>query len=210
MGMILHESLITSTSADDVERLKKEEEYMDYINNHRDMVKKAYYTYLTPLMTKNNISNLISDSDLKNAIIDLKDQIDHHDDSKYGDAEFNDYRAHWYPTNIEKSFDSTQKQIMDEKYQDAFDHHIKVNDHHPGHWKDENGNSTDMSLVAILHMLCDWESFSFNDLRDTEHDTIKWYESAKDEKKLMTDNTRKIAEELLYRVFHNQIPPKFD
>ena len=211
MGMIIHESLITSTSADDVERLKKEEEYMNYINTHRENIKRAYETYLIPLLDKENISLLISDKELKDAITALKDQIEHHDDSKYADAEFNDYRAHWYPTNIEKTYDNEHKQLMDEKYEDAFKHHVKMNDHHPGHWVDDNGNPIDMTLVAILHMICDWESFSFNELREgIERNTIKWYEeSAKDEKKAMTDNTRKLAEELLYRVFHNQTPPEF-
>ena len=37
----------------------------------------------------------------------------------------------------------------------ALDHHYAANDHHPEHYP---GGISDMSLVALLEMLCDWKA----------------------------------------------------
>ena len=37
----------------------------------------------------------------------------------------------------------------------ALDHHYANNDHHPEHWP---GGVTDMSLISMMEMLCDWKA----------------------------------------------------
>ena len=120
MGIVLTEaSIITNTTGDTRERLKKEQEYLDYINTHRENIKKGYETYLLPLLDKNNISNIIKDDELKAAINKVAERIEHHDDSKFADAEFNDYRAHWYPTTEELGMSDDAKELVNARYTEA-------------------------------------------------------------------------------------------
>ena len=211
MGMILTEaSVITNTSGDTRERLNKEQEYLDYIKSHIANIRKVYEIYLMPLLDKENISTMITDDELKSAIKEVEERIKTHDDSKFADAEFNDYRAHWYPTTEELAIDDDAKQLMNDRYEEAYRHHVTTNDHHPEHWKDENGNPIDMTLPAILEMILDWISFSFrNHDEGSDADTLEWYENkAIDEKKAMTDHTKKLLEEVLYRVLFGKNPPE--
>jgi hypothetical protein len=68
------------------------------------------------------------------------------------------------------------------------------------HWVDpETKIPRDMSLRAILEMICDWEAMGLK----FKSDTLNWYENdAKDEKAAMSTNTKQIVEELLYNVIH--------
>lgn len=55
-----------------------------------------------------------------------------------------------------------------------------------------------MNLEAIIEMICDWKSFSID---DEKSDIREWYEKeAFDEKAAMTDYTREIVEEILFKV----------
>lgn len=203
MGFVIHEDSIVlnfDNNTDAAERCKKEKEYLDYINQHIKLVKKAFVLYFAPLFYKNNISPLISDKELKQAIQDLAKVIDTHDASKFGDAEFDGYRAYYYPTSREKAGDDSFKADLEERYNECWKHHYETNDHHPKHWVDtETGIPRDMSLKAIIEMICDWESMALK----FDSDTIKWYEEeAEDEKKCMSTNTKQIVEELLYNVLH--------
>ena len=57
-----------------------------------------------------------------------------------------------------------------------------------------------MTLRAIIEMICDWEAKSLK----FKSNTLEWYTNdAEDEKAAMTDNTKKIVEELLFNVIHN-------
>lgn len=203
MGQIITENIIYDND-DSMERLRKEQEYLNYINEHIDFVKKAYVLYMVPLLAndRNNISSLVSDEELKNAIRQLSLTITTHDASKFSDAEFDAYRAKYHPTKRESQIDDEEyKKIMEDKYQEAWKHHYQTNEHHPQHWVDsETGVPTDMSLGAIIEMLCDWEAMSLK----FSTNTLEWYENdATDEKNAMTDKTRQIVEDLLYNVLHN-------
>ena len=204
MGIILHEDSVVynfDDSNDAIERNKKEQEYLDYINDHIKNVKHAFVLYFAPLFYKNNIFEHISDKELKTAIKDLAKIINTHDASKFGDAEFDGYRAKYYPTRRELDGNDAYKGAVEERYEECWKHHYMTNDHHPMHWVDsESGVPRDMSLRAIIEMICDWEAMSiaFNS------DTIEWYESdnSKDERKAMSVNTKQIVDELLYNVLH--------
>lgn len=59
-------------------------------------------------------------------------------------------------------------------------------------------NPIDMSLGAIIHMICDWEAMS----KKFKTNTLEWYETQADEEKAcMTEHSRIILEELLKAVF---------
>lgn len=198
MGVIIKESLVYNDD-DSYERLRKEEEYLEYIKNHISNVKKAYVLYFAPLLDKDNICSTVSDEDLKKAIIDLAQIIDTHDASKFSDSEFDAYRAKYYPTNREE-YDDELKEEMEDRYQDAWRHHYETNDHHPEHWVDPITKvPKDMELRAIIELLCDWEAMSLR----FNTNTLNWYENdAKDEKNALSTRSREIIEDLLYHVMH--------
>lgn len=186
---------------DSIERNNKEQEYLNYIKSHVAHVIEAFQIYIEPLLNESNICKSVSDSDLYNAINKLKEDIEDHDASKYSDEEFPGYRARWYPTAMEQKGDEDYQNKVEEVYQQCWDHHRKNNPHHPDYWFDEETNTAkDMSIEAILEMICDWEACSaqFNG------NTLDWYENkAINEKKMLSDNTKTILEDLLYNVVHS-------
>lgn len=207
MGIIITEnSLITQIEDDSIARLEKEQEYLDYINDHIVNVNKAFELYMLDILNMNNISILVSDQDIKEAIIKLKPLIPTHDASKFSDSEFDGYRMKWYPTKTElakMSENEEFKKLVYDRYDKCWEHHYKVNQHHPKHWVDpDTGIANDMSLDAIIEMLCDWEAMSLK----FGTSTLKWYENdAKDEKAAFSAKTKEIVEDLLYNVLHNSV-----
>lgn len=207
MGLIINEnSLITQIEDDSAARLNKEQEYLDYINDHINNVNKAFELYMLPILNMTNISTLISDEELKEAIRNLQSLIPTHDASKFSDAEFDGYRMRWHPTAAElakQKEDPELQYTVRERYEKCWEHHYTTNGHHPKHWLDpETGISKDMTLDAIVEMLCDWEGMSLK----FGTSTLKWYEEkATDEKAALSPKTKQIVEDLLYNVLHNSV-----
>lgn len=203
MGNILsiNENALILDDNDAMERNKKEEEYLKYINDHIANVKKAFMMYIAPLYKVNQISQLTSDEDLKKAIIQVYKRVDNHDASKFSDREFDAYRAKWYPTEKEKNYDDNYIANMEERYNEAWKHHYTANPHHPRHWVDSaTGTPRDMSLDAIIEMICDWMAMGMY----YNTSTLDWYENqADDDKKCLSPATKQIVEDLLYNVIHN-------
>lgn len=200
MGRIVSETAIIFQDDNMIERNNKEKEYLDYINEHISNVVKCYNSFFVPLLSINTISTKISDTDLKNAITNLGTYINTHDASKFSDSEFDPYRQRYYPTTKEINADDTTKELIIENYERAWKHHYETNAHHPEHWFNHDTNvPVDMTLEAILEMICDWEAMSLK----FGTNTLNWYETkAIDEKKCMTSNTKDIVDELLYNVVH--------
>lgn len=200
MGQIITETTFLSDEFDNLEKIKKDEEYLEYIKDHILNVKRSFVNYMIPLLKKNNISSMISDEDLKAAIIKAAESVQHHDESKFGDDEFDGYRARWHPTQKEKNGDQEYQDLIRAEYDKAWEHHYTVNGHHPLHWVDPTTKiAKDMTLDAIIEMLCDWEGMSLK----FGTSTLSWYEKdAKDEKAAFSPNTKAIVEELLYNVLH--------
>ena len=200
MGNIITETAIIFDDNDSLERNKQEQIYLDYINEHISLVKKAYEIYMIPLIDKNNISSLISDEELKNAISEVGKYIDTHDASKFSDSEFDGYRAKWYPTTRELAGDDNYKHDVDERYEECWKHHYQINKHHPKYWVNDDGTCRDMTLDAIVEMLCDWEAMSLK----FGTSTVEWYNNkAEDEKSCFSPTTKSIVEDLLFNVLHN-------
>ena len=200
MGIILKENSYIEQYDDSMERIRKEKEYLDYIIEHINFVKKAYVLYMVPLLDQNNISTLISDEELKDAIEEVALRIETHDASKFSDSEFDGYRVKYYPTKRENQESEEFKQEVGERYEECWKHHYTVNKHHPEHWLDhKTGVCTDMTLDAIVEMLCDWEAMSLK----FNTNTVEWYKNeAIDEKKAFSLNTKAIVEDLLFNILH--------
>lgn len=216
MGKILNEVTLILDDNDAAERNEKEAEYLSYIKDHINNVRKAFVMYIVPILkNRTNISPFFSDEEFKRAAVDVYKRLDDHDASKFSDYEFDGYRAKWYPTNRELNYDQDYIDKMEERYAEAWDHHATSNPHHPKHWYDpENKVSRDMSLDAIIEMICDWASFTLRNGTSM----LLWYENqAEDEKQYMSPKTKEIVEDLLYNVIYGSqekatpaMPEKFD
>lgn len=198
MGYIVKESVEDLISSEEsLEKNKKQQEYVDYIKKHILRVQKSFLKCFVPLLDKQMISEKISDEEFKDAIKKVAISIEDHDASKFGDEEFDGYREKYYPTATEKS-DPEFEIRTKEKAENAWIHHYKSNWHHPKYWKNDDETINDMSLEAIIEMICDWKSFSID---DEKSDIREWYEKeAFDEKAAMSDHTREIVEEILFKV----------
>jgi FAD/FMN-containing dehydrogenase len=198
MGNIIKESVISLGTGDPMELNKKQQEYHDYIVEHIANVQWAYNYHFIPLLDKVNISSLIPDEELHEAIRSIQEDVETHDASKFGDDEFDAYRAKYYQTAEEAQADEETQKLLTDKAEEAWIHHYTVNNHHPKFWVDPiTKEIKDMTLGAIIHMVCDWVAMG----KKFGNDTRTWYENeADEEKKAMTDNTKKLLEEILYNI----------
>ncbi|MBR6289349.1 MAG: hypothetical protein IKR19_08440 [Acholeplasmatales bacterium] len=188
----------------DLDKILKEREYLDYINEHIQnvimMYKEEFYPFLDPVNEDLIIPNeYFSTEEFKNAIKELSETIAEHDESKYTDEEFNPYRRHFHPTLAEEMEEDQQSQL--DAFQEAWKHHYMNNPHHPQYWYDEETQtSRDMNLRSIIEMICDWDAMSYK----FNQNTIEWYKTKADkEKKAMTERTRAITELILYKILKN-------
>lgn len=90
-----------------------------------------------------------------------------HDSSKLTEPEYSGWLAMdqepRYPYGTKKYYDKMRR------YKEVLEHHYSINSHHPEHFEDP---STQMDLVDLIEMLCDWFSYS-NDISWLEgYDTI--------------------------------------
>lgn len=190
--------------------IAKEDEYLDYINNHVANAITAFNN-----LFNNKVYNLegITDDPKKfaNAVEIVSHDIEIHDATKYSDDEFYAYRRKFYPTLEEQNIkDQDEIDRVNDNYNKAWKHHYTHNYHHPLFWKyvDQNGKILDtpleiarpMPLYAIIHMICDWEAMSMR----FNGDTVEWYNTkATTEKSDMNPET-KIKVENLLRVIYNK------
>ena len=200
MAVIIQNDMNSDIVEDTIQRNIKEQEYLDYINEHISLVKKAYVMYFAPLIGINIISEYFSNNDFQLALSSSLEKIATHDASKFSDSEFDGYRAKYHPTDKEIHANQTYIDMVNENYELAWVHHYTTNDHHPKHWVDpKTGEIADMTLPAIIEMICDWEAMSMK----FDTNTMEWYENkAKDEKSAMSTNTKNIVEEILYNIIH--------
>ena len=90
-----------------------------------------------------------------------------------------------------------------EAFKYAWLHHIHNNGHHWQHYllvNDEPGEGTvalDMPYYQIVHMICDWLSFSWT--KGYLGEIITWYDAHKNYMKL-SDKTRKTVEDILGKI----------
>ena len=90
----------------------KEQEYMNYIEEHISNVKTVFQKYGDRLSQELHINKF-----------ELERNIYKHDMSKFSDDEFNAYRNYYYPC--------TDEEINEEEFNKAWEHHYRNNPHHP-------------------------------------------------------------------------------
>ena len=164
-------------------KLQKCEEYKRYIDDHITNVYKAWKDIYAKL--SNAVMSGNSDyTDLYNAAKELYPTIFDHDATKYSDYEFEPYRVRFYPCNDEEQKLSDMDEDW-EPYALAWQHHYKNNWHHPEHWVTPN-EIRDMTLPAIVEMICDWESFKYLN----KGSAVQYWTNNKDKKSsIMSPNT---------------------
>ena len=192
------------------------QDYMNYIDEHVNNVHKAFEKLFVNVPQERFIDGIHNNPEL---LKKLEEDIKHHDESKYSDKEFEGYRGKYNQTPDEKAItDEDLIRIRDLNAEEAWHHHYITNYHHPQFWlyvsihgKDEFGLPTywvghpepnpepyTMPLIAILHMICDWEAMSMK----FNTSTVKWWEEdSEDERKCMTQETIDKVNELLPLLF---------
>lgn len=156
-------------------------EYDQYLQRHRNNVKRGFEWLLTNLPTV-----LIGQPDASWQII-----FDH-DSSKNNDDEYLAYDAYFYGNN--RSYE-----VM-ESFKKAWLIHIHRNPHHWQYWVLNNDDPNegevilDMPYNYIIEMICDWWSFSWQ--KGDLGEIFNWYDVHSDYIKL-SPKTRKTVEDIL-------------
>lgn len=197
--------------AKDLEVNAKEQEYVKYIIDH---IKNVYNAFL--YIFGNGKQYIPSEYNIETyeiALNKLKTDIAAHDKSKFSDEEFNAYRVKFFPTESEKKKIEEDVEYLNkvkEDFEKAWEHHYTNNDHHTKYWlipaHDEvDEHLKDMSLSAIMHMICDWCAMSYHFDGDFAK-VVDWYNNDADkEKSEMTEKTKSLVEELLKMIFNAEI-----
>ena len=158
-----------------------QEEYKNYIEEHKARV-QTFANWL-----KENCPEVFEDVDLEA----FDEVIKEHDESKYGEEEFEPYAQKFYG---KQDINGRPLEYVPD-YDEAWKHHWMNNEHHPEHWLGE-----DMPLIYILEMLCDWGSFSIASGNMKELSKFYYEQARDDEEKNLSDNTKIIIEEILEKI----------
>ena len=173
-----------------LKRIEKEREYKDYVVDHITKVESNFHRLIEPLRGHFN-------KDVDRAIDLCGQLVPLHDLSKFSKQEFDAYRRNHYPVSDE------EQKASEDDYLKAWDHHKSVNPHHPYFWT-QSGIIEDMPLQYIFEMLCDWAAVSQHMAEDhgSKDSLVDWYDkSAKDEKALFSDRTRKAVDFWVDEIF---------
>jgi hypothetical protein len=101
---------------------------------------------------------------LADCISDLFQRAAVHDNSKFSPEEYNAYDQA-FPELQKYAYGSEEFKAALAKIQPALQHHYAVNDHHPEFFK---SGISEMHLVQLIEMLCDWLAASERSQTDFE------------------------------------------
>lgn len=153
------------------------EDNINYIRGHRANVKKTY-------------KYLIKIGVISAYWIELKKNIENHDNSKFSDDELVPYAKRFFLPNGEE--------LYKEEFDRAWLHHIHNNPHHWNYWVLVDGKNEitalEMPKIYVYEMICDWLSFSIKKGDLTE---IKSFYEKKRNEYIFHPNTRKLVEEII-------------
>ena len=174
-------------------------QYDQYITDHRNYVYLAFSWFISD-MDLDKLRQILPDINLPRVLIN----INHHDESKYSEEEYDAYDSYFYG-----SYENGIPDYINDKFNLAWLHHIHANPHHWQHWvlipDDEQFVALDMPDNYILEMICDWWSFSWK--KNTECATedrpnlyldemFSWYYDHK-ETFIFSDKTKEKVESIL-------------
>ena len=132
--------------------------YKRYVDAHIDAVKEAFIEF------GDIIADIIIPDkgiDRNIFIMNVKNNITRHDESKYSNEEFEPYRARFNPCK-----EDTDTERIKENFDLAWKHHYLHNYHHPEFWFPQFDdtfsieNRMDMSCNALAELICDYISVS--------------------------------------------------
>ena len=150
--------------------------YNEYISEHIDNVKKAYFWLKDHAII-----------DFKEDEADFLKQLNIHDLSKYSEEEYDAYDNYFYG---DKS--------KEDEFNYAWLHHIHNNPHHWQYWvliNDDDGTiGLDIPYNYIIEMILDWWSFSWK--TGNLYEIFNWYNEHK-KTMILNETTKIIVESIL-------------
>ena len=197
----------------DREYVLKKAEYLKYIYDHVRNVRRGYdilfgskkYTKFPAGVTAN---------EWRDAVTALNGQINKHDESKYTEYEFEQYRRHFYPTKLELEEGEDAQKKAEEEFEAAWEHHYKTNRHHPEYWKfvQDDGTHVDtpsdigsaMPLIDVMHMFCDW--FAMDEFHKAK-DHAAWYksEASSKERACLNPKTKELIKDMFMLLYGEDV-----
>lgn len=162
---------LTENSELDIQALieMKEQEYRNYIEEHKTRVKYAWDNIVKQLPSNNDEE--LDDPEFYNQ---LEENIEHHDDNKFEPQLFEAYRKHFYPVNQEE-YDSNEP-----LFEDCSTMHQDTSPHHWEYWLNTDSGIFKDALdlrdikMAYYEMFADWLSFNFVSPEDGQNKTQKF------------------------------------
>ena len=125
-------------------RIKRENEYKKNLENHQQDILKAYFE----MVTCPDLAWIMEEPAMKD---ELWYRALDHDKDKWDKDTFNAYRKHFYPIDKQEKIESL------EEYRAAARKHLKTNDHHWQHRKnDPDGELNFETQLACLENIMDW------------------------------------------------------
>ena len=155
--------------------------YATYLLQHIRRVRRALTEFLETEEFKNSPYNTLE------IISSLHSRADLHDDSKWSIEEFFPYANHYYGEH------SDDPDYPDPEYDKAWKHHVSVNDHHDGYWRQGGRKPSDAPVEAVIEMLCDWTSMSVF----KNSDIVEWYNNNRDVLEGYTEEMISVVENYL-------------
>lgn len=163
--------------------LKKEEQYNEYLDNHRKNIERAYTEIIEcPFFHQLDFENLEED---------LWVRLKLHDLSKYGKKEYDAYRKNFFPIN------EKEKEENKADFKKALEHHWQNNPHH---WQcrqnKENFSKKNLhDVLDTIENVCDWLAMGY----EFHNRPYQYYEKNKD-KIILNEKERQFLEEIIYEV----------
>lgn len=206
----------TGSKLDDKDLTEKNNEYMQYISTHIRNVHESFWKIFA--YDKGYQIPGIDESNRAQFLKELAWFVKHHDESKYGDEEFYNYRRKFFPTEAEFKVDEDTAALYKEEFEQSWRHHYTHNDHHPQFWSNviideytslgspkryriltnESNKPLDMGIVAICHMICDWNAMSIN----FGTSLTNWFNTQADkERHYMSEKTLEITTDLVKQIY---------
>ncbi|MCP4749860.1 MAG: hypothetical protein GY866_03115 [Proteobacteria bacterium] len=151
--------------------IDKSIEYLDYIEEHLENVKRAFC----------ELSKIcegmwwVGDDKMWHT---LRQEIIHHDLSKFSREEFVQYRDSFYPVDPSDKTNS--------KMEEAWEHHKLKNSHHHGTVKDYSD---------VVHMIIDWTAMGYK-----FGDSAQGYYETNKDKICLSDDHKKFMYEIFDRI----------
>lgn len=174
---------------DDLQKLIKikEDEYKEYIDNHRSNVKHAWEKLKNNKNTFEYIDKNKSISPIEHFLPLIDSCIENHDRSKYSKEEFNAYRKYFYPVSED------EKELAEKEFDEAWKHHYTWNMHHWDWWY-HSGIENSMPFIFVIEMICDWMAMSYH----FNNSTKEWYYNEKQNGKIhLGERQTKWVEDIL-------------